>query len=76
MFQILNILSNASRPGGLHKLEKEDLHFRGVQLFEAARIKTICADVSRVVRENGKQYRELSKTNSTKSVNKISRDRD
>ena len=45
---------------GLFKLAKENSELRGVHLLEAARIKTICADVSRVVREYGVELRRLN----------------
>ncbi|KAL7545104.1 hypothetical protein ACHAWF_008471 [Thalassiosira exigua] len=46
--------------GGLHKLAQQNSYLRGVNLLEAARIKTICSDVSGVLRWYGLKLKELS----------------
>ena len=52
--------------GGLHKVAADNSHLRGVRLLEAARIKTMCADISRALRSYGVEYRELSRSDDTK----------
>lgn len=46
--------------GRLHNLAKQNSHLRGVHLLEAAQIKTVCADISRIIRKYGVQLRQLN----------------
>ena len=43
--------------GGFHHLAKNYAELRGVSLSESARIKTMIADISRIVRQYGEQYK-------------------
>ena len=45
--------------GGLHHLAKNCAELRGVSSLESARIKTMIADISRIVRQYGKQYKSV-----------------
>ena len=45
--------------GGFHQLAGTNAELRGVSLLESARIKTMTADISRILRQYGKQYRSL-----------------
>ena len=45
--------------GGFHHLAKNCAELRGVSSLESARIKTMIADISRIVQQYGKQYKSV-----------------
>ncbi|KAL7545351.1 hypothetical protein ACHAWF_015517 [Thalassiosira exigua] len=58
--------------GGFHKLASNNAELRGVSLLESARIKAMVADISRILREYGQQYKGVGVgTGSAAKVNAL-----
>ncbi|KAL7535209.1 hypothetical protein ACHAXR_006341 [Thalassiosira sp. AJA248-18] len=63
--------------GGLHKIAGDNSHLRGVHLLEAARIKTMCDDISRILRQYqyGVEFRQMSRSNDLDMKEKLDQGR-